>query len=316
MKFNHKLRSIVLLVLLMSTIKTFAQYESEDDPNDPANFKRHKGFYVGVFLGGYVPNKYTAASYNGYGFDLDGNKNSFVDSWMYQKIHIQYGGEGTLSTQPDQIAVALGVDPGATSPKEWSFDQSDMPDHMKYAAGFLLGINGYYAINKKNGVLLNINFVKLNVTGSFTMGRRKKNSSSTATDSVLTFGIVGSEQRILFQLGYQLMLTNSQKTNFFVEAGVNVNSTHFLKNDIEINNLAINLVDNSNQIQYPTNTYYIRRPNKMGLGVFAGFGVDLVVGKRYTAQIVYDAAYDKINIGPDPKLKLQHAVGVRLYYRL
>lgn len=313
MNLNKTLRITTLLILLLSSTQTFAQFESEDDPNDPVNFKRHKGFHVGAYMGGYIPNRYSANNYNGYGFDLDGNKNNFEQSWINQKIKYQYGGYGT--NNPDQIALALGVDPGA-NPKEWSFDESDMPNHMKYQFGFLLGINTQYLLNKRNGILLNVNFVKLNITGSFTMYAKPPSNSSQINQAIKTFGIVGSEQRVLFQLGYQRLLTDNQKTNFFIEGGVNVTSTQFLKNEIQINNLTIDLVTNYNQVAYPSQTYFIRKPSKTGIGAFTGLGLDLVIGKRWLSQIIYQPTYEKINIGIDPKLKLQHSIGIRLYYRL
>jgi len=297
--------------MLLVSLQTFAQYESEEDPEDPTNFMRHKGFHIGAYFGGYIPNKYTASNYDGYGFDLNGNKNNFENSWMYQKIVNQYG--GGYASQPDQVALALGVQ---SNPKEWQFTESDMPNRMKYEGGFLLGINSQYAINKKNAILLNINFVKLTITGSFNMERKKKNSSSSDFDSVLTFGIVGGEQRVLFQLGYQRILTNYQKTNFFIEGGVNVTYTKFEKNQIEINNLTIDLVSNTNQFQNPSLTYDIPILRKTGIGFFAGLGLDLVVGRRWNAQIVYQPTYEKVNIGIEPKLKPQHSFGVRAYYRL
>ena len=314
MKVYKNLRIITLLLLLLCTINALAQDVNEDEDNLPENFRRQKGFHIGAFLGGYVPNKYTAYNYDGYGFDLDGNKNNFDNSWIRQKIEIQYGGrDGT--NQPDQIAIALGVDPGA-NPKEWAFEETDMPSNMKYQFGFLLGVNTQYLINAKNGIVLNANFAKLIVTGNFTMYAKPPSNSSQINKAIKTFGIVGGEQRLLLQLGYQRILGNNQKNNFFIEGGVNVTSSKFDKNEIQINNLTIDLASNYNQIQYPSTTYYIRKPSKTGIGVFAGFGLDLVIGKKVIGQIVYQPSYEKINIGINPKLKLQHSAGLRVYYRL
>ncbi len=308
----HSLSSIFFIIIYLTiSIGAFAQYESEDDPNDPVNFTRHKGFHAGAYLGGCFPNNYSAANFDGYGFN-DENKNNFQNSWMNQKINFQFGGGNGL---PDQIALALGVDQGAI-PKEWRFTESDMPTYMKYEYGLLLGVNTLYAFNKRSGVVLNLNFVKLNATGSFTMQVDKQLSSPATYDSILTFGIVGTEQRLLFQLGYQFLLTKHQKTNFFVEGGINVTSTQFLKNSIQINNLNIDLIAEYNQQAYPGSTAYVYQPSKAGLGYYAGLGLDLVVGKRVVGQIVYQPSYEKINIGYEPKLTLQHSVGLRLYYRL
>lgn len=308
-----KISLAILLLIVFNFHPAFSQYEGEDDPNDPANFKRHKGLHVGAFLGGYLPNKYSAANYDGYGFDLDGNRNTFENSWINQKIKYQYG--GYYPGQEDQIAKALGVDPGA-DPKEWTFDKTDMPTNMKYQFGFLFGLNTQYLINKKNGIVLNANFVKLNVTGNFTMGTKPASNSSQINQAIKTFGIVGAEQRVLFQLGYQRLLGNNQKTNFFAEGGVNVTSSRFEKNEIQINTLTIDLASNFNQVNNPSVTYYIRKPSKTGIGAFAGLGLDLVIGRKVLGQIVYQPTFEKINIGVDPKLKLQHSAGLRIYYRL
>lgn len=313
MKLCHLIKITALFLLVFCNLKSFAQYEGEDDPADPANFKRQRGFHAGAFLGGYIPNKYTAQNYDGFGFDLDGNRNNFENSWMNQKIKYQYG--GYYLSQQDQIAKALGVDPGA-SPKEWTFDETDMPSNMRYQFGFLFGVNTIYMINKKNGIVLNANFVKLNVTGNFTIWTKPASSSSQINKAIKTFGIVGGEQRLLLQLGYQRLLTDNQKTNFFIEAGANITSTQFLKNEIQINSLKIDLVSNYNQLYYPTTTYYVRKPSKTGVGAFAGFGLDLVIGKNTVGQVLYQPTFEKINMGFDPKLKLQHSAGFRVYYQI
>ena len=74
------------------------------DGDSPAPIKNGKGFHVGVYLGSFFANKYTSSLYDGYGYDVDGAKNDFLNSFMYRRIVIDYGGG---NSQTDQVAVAL-----------------------------------------------------------------------------------------------------------------------------------------------------------------------------------------------------------------
>ena len=62
----------------------FAQEYNADGSEVGTSFNR-KGFHIGLYLGGYFSNQYTAKLYDGYGFDADGNRNEFNSSFMYNK---------------------------------------------------------------------------------------------------------------------------------------------------------------------------------------------------------------------------------------
>ena len=95
MKFYLKLKYFFLIIgLLASFTKLEAQeYEpSERDTTGQSAFIPHKGFHAGLFVGAFWANKYTAYLYDGYGFDQNGQRNTFNNSILYNQIVNVYGG--------------------------------------------------------------------------------------------------------------------------------------------------------------------------------------------------------------------------------
>jgi hypothetical protein len=306
MKAYKKIKICLLLVLITSTYM-LAQETEVTEPVDSANTENIKRFHAGLYVGSYFANNYTASAYDGYGFNIDGGKNDFLNSLMYQKIIMQHGG---INNQPDQIAQELNVDHS-----DWTFNESDMPVNMHYTPAFLIGLNCRYAVTRKNIVLLNLNTSKVNVTGNFTIYTKPPSNSTQINKSVLTFPITGSENRLMVQLGYQRLVGNSEQFNFFYEAGLLVTLARIDKNWININKLKIDLFEPYNQAQYPS-SYPVANNTRAGVGAFAGCGLNLTLNPKWILQVLYTPTYENINAGLEPKLKLQHAIGLRGYYNL
>jgi hypothetical protein len=300
-----KYRIINISLLLALFIQPSIAQESGSEETEERAPLKTKGLNLGLHLGCYFANKYTAKLYDGYGFDVDGKRNSFENSFMYNKIVLEYGGG---YGQPDLIAQALGVQHG-----EWTFNESDMPVNMRYAPAFLIGLAGRYSVDKNNAILLNINACKLNITGNFTITTLPPTNSTQINKSIKTGSIKGVEQRLFFQVGYQRLFGESEKMNFLLEGGLHVTLAKFDKNEILIaETLLIDLTSYYYQPGYPA--YAVRKPIGVGFGAFAGLGVNFNVNELCKLQFVYNPSYEGVNIGPDPKLKLQHGVGLRIFY--
>lgn len=298
----------VLTVLLLTGLfsgSSFAQEESTDDEHKV--YKKSK-FLTGLFVGAYQANQYTAAAYNGYGYDLEGNQNNFQNSLMVQKIKREYGGG---YGQTDQVAQALGVDPG-----QWEFNESDMPTNMRYAPAIMLGLNFRLPLSKRSAVTFNLNFSKLNVNGEFTMTLIKPQNPNPAINSnIRVFPIRGTEQRLLFQLGFQQIFGKLNKTNVFGELGINGTLAKYNSNFININGLQIDLTYYLNQALYPASSP-ARRPVGFGIGAYAALGINFNLNEKFDMQILYSPSHELVKIGNNPTLKLQHAGGLRIYYKI
>ncbi len=291
-----------LLFLLFFSICVFSQEESKKPK------KKKSKFQSGLYLGSYFANKYTAGLYDGYGYDADGNKNNFSNSFMFRRIVLELGG---LSGQTDYVAQALGVGPG-----EWSFDQTDMPLNMKYIPAFMVGVNLHYSVTKKDALFLNANACRLILNGNFTIiiTTPPIGPQPPGYQNIQTFGIMGGEQRVEFQAGYRRILGEDEVVNVFIEGGPTLNMTKYLRNQAYINSLHIDLVSFYSQTYYPT--YRARYLSGMGLGAFAGLGVNIRANTHWTLQLLYSPSFEKINIGEEPKYKFQQGAGLRAFYTL
>ena len=102
---------------------------------------------------------------------------------------------------------------------------------------------------------------------------------------------------------------------------MNVTITKFDKNYILINNITtptslnIDLTASYSSIN-GYGAYVTKKPIGAGLGAFAGLGVNLDMSTKWTIQLGYNPTLDRINIGDNPRLKLQNAVGLKAYYKL
>ncbi len=292
-----------VFILLIISSNAFSQDDQDEEEIRPG---RKSKFLTGFYVGSYFANKYSASTYNGYGFDLEGNRYSFENSLMNQKINLEYGyGRGNY----DYIAEAIGVDQ-----RQWVFAESDMPVNMRYVPGIMVGFNFKVPVDSKSAFLFNVNGSKIGVEGNFTITTLRPPTANPANNNnIQTFPIKGAEQRLMFQLGFQHLLGDDEKLNFFLEAGFVGTLSKFDRNMIYINNLQIDLTYYLNQTQYAA-PGPARRPVGFGVGAFAGFGANVNINPKFTLQLLYNPSYEKVNIGTGPKLKLQNALGLRVYY--
>jgi len=307
MIFRYKPLILIGVALLGLSAGAFAQ---DNDADDAGNAPQRKPkFHIGFYTGAYFANKYSAAAYNGYGFDVNGHQYPFSSSFMYQKIINEYGGG---YGQTDYIAQALGVDP-----HQWSFTESDMPVNMHYLTTILVGFNTKLPVKKKTAIIANVNATKINVEGNFTITTLLLNNTNNPAynSNIKVFTITGQEQRLQFQLGVQQILGSDDKLNFFMEAGFMGTLAKFSKNMVYINNLQIDLTYYNNQAIYPS-PGPTKVPVGFGIGAFIGAGMNVDINPKFTIQFLYTLSHEKINIGVNPTLKLQNGLGMRVYYNI
>ena len=305
MKKSFFLKSLFLLFILFLTKASFAQ-DAGNDVGVRGKGKYSKGFHFGLFCGALFANSYSAGLYDGYGLNADGYKNDFANSHMAEKILNEYGGGNGL---PDRIAPALNCNHA-----DWAFDQTDMPINMRYNAAIMVGLNMNYQVTPNDAFILNVNGSKLTANGDFTIQVNDPTVGVGSPPLLRTFPIIGGEQRLVFNLGYQRIFGEASQFNFFMEGGLTCTMTKFMTNTININGLIIDL-----NTYYDTRGYvYYQQKNLTGIGwgAFAGLGFNINISPKWQVQLVYDPSYEKVNIGVDAKNTFQHTAGLRAYYKL
>jgi hypothetical protein len=241
MNFKLNVSYSILLVILFLKSNTINAQEYEpsiqDTANQSSNYVVGKGFHLGLYVGAYWANRSTAYIYDGYGFDQNGQRNTFANSILREQLVNVYGG-GNGGT--DLIAQLLNV-----ASTDWYFRETDMPFNLRYTTTYLLGLNMRYQINKKAGITLNINASKLIVNGKFTIGTTGNSLGSGSGTGLVNqakihqFTITGAEQRLMFQLGYQRIIGKHEKLNLMVEGGLNVTLSKAQKNQAFLNLLIL-----------------------------------------------------------------------------
>lgn len=306
------LKQSLLLALLICTGTVQAQ-DDWNESDSTASATPHKGFHAGLFIGAFWANGQTAYLYDGYGFDENGQRNSFNNSILYNQIVNVYGNGNN-----DMIALLLNV-----NHTDWQFTQNDMPFNLRYTTTYLVGFNSRYQFRKRQNITININGTKLAVNGKFTITTNNNSGgfqTPGAASRINQFTIVGAEQRLMFQFGYQRILGKNEKVNFVVEGGLNIIMSKAQKNQALLysdlyngaNNIAIDLMSVYNTPPY--NYYSARYLIGVGIGAFGGIGLNLNLNPRYSVQLLYNPSYDRIALGYAPEFKLQHGCGLRVYY--
>ena len=300
--------SALLLVLLVLARGTCVAQDDEETGSDRSTSKRSK-LRVGLYVGTLFPASSSASIYDGWGYDIYGNRNDFSNSFMNRSINYVYG--GNVTGQHDYIADALGVSHG-----EWTFDESDMPSDITYSIAFVLGAHAGFSIDGKNSIVFNFSSAKLTTNGAFTITviNTSPQSQLPGYQDIRTFGIEGSEQRSVFQLGLQHIFGEEGGFNFFAEGGAVCTVSKFLKNQIAINSLTIDLGNYYSQPQYGE----FRKKNLLGtgFGVWTGCGFTSGSDARTIFQFVYNPSMEVIAIRENSSFSLQHYIGVRIYYNI
>ncbi|MGZ4034208.1 MAG: hypothetical protein ACXVPY_05325 [Bacteroidia bacterium] len=302
------LKLTALFLLLMNVSVSVAQDNNNGDDAPPTGKLKH--WKVGIYVGSYFANKYTASAYDGYGFDLNGNRNTFEYSYMNEKINNEYGGGYGY---PDQIAAALNVNPRNSASPGWvAITEDDMPTNMHYTPSFMFGIEGRYSVDKRNAIEVNLNVAKVNSNGNFTITTTPPTGSTQVNNSIQTFGIRGVEQRLLLQLGFCHLVGQNPNVQLLLEGGINGTYAEFQKNEVLINSLRIDLTGFYDYQGIQAN--YTKKPRGFAMGAYGGIGMNLSMNDNYTVQLVYNPTYEGIKIVAQSRYKLQNAIALRAYY--
>jgi hypothetical protein len=239
--------------------------------NDSTKHKKKNtdGLYIGVNLGFYKANRYTASYYNGSGVN---NVDSTINNtYNYPKIK-----ESLI----------------------YDFSLAQLPAKMHYSPAFLLGVYFKYAI-KNSGIIIQFNIAKLRANDVFTLIIDDPNNFSSEP-VYKQESIQGIEQRASIDVGYSYTFNPRSNYRPFLQFGGNLTSTKFLDNKIKIENLQYSITN------YRF-SYYKLEQGGVGFGAFAGGGMNLIFNESISIMPTLNIYYTHAKMGPLTKPKFNYS---------
>lgn len=235
------MKILSLLTILLVSATAFAQYE---DPDSISRLQLHMG------VGFYMANDDLAVYYSG----ADNNRFNQVLTNSYTEA---------------QIRESLGG---------FDFSLLEAPANFIYRnqVSFLLG--GAYNVNKNWSVIAQLQQVKLEAAGTFTLRVERSNQQNNNQDYIEQCSILGKERRSHFQLGGAWRTPLNPSFYFKIGAGLDINTTEVLENKIYIGNSEFSLPaatinqPNAGEITTSGLGFFIMPDisyeNQKGLGIF------------------------------------------------
>jgi len=244
------------------------------------------GLYLGGNIGFYFANKSTAGYYNGSSINN-------VDSVLKDGGTPLY-----VSRNYQAIREALGD-------YDFEFDPADLPQDMKYNTAINIGFLAKYHLNNNFGLLVVFNYTKLKSVGGFPITVLGRLDPGTIGDSYEQCAIYGFEERINFDVGIFRSFRLEPNFNWYVEGGLNINDTELLENKIQVAGLEFSLAN-------PYYTMYNLKQGGIGMGLFLGTGLQLVLGNHISFDPGISCYFTRINLGNESPYKTQFAPYIRI----
>ncbi len=294
---------------LVSSFSMQAQvynWADEETPKEPIVLEELQGLVIGLNLGFYQANPNTAGIYGGYGFDREGARLGFAQSWLNQ----------ALTGNPEFIrrtSTAVGLAEG-----EWLFEESDMPGEMRFRPSFMWGAHFRYLLNPDFGFFVEINGTNPVTIGEFTIQTPAINPIGQV-GSLQAFRIRGEEQRLMFAVGAHRVIGRKERERQgkstgvlpIIDFGINTTLAQFEESFIDLGEIVgpVDLTIFYQQQGIPIDQARIL--SGVGFGGFAGGGVQIHLGADIMIDLIYRASFEQVRLGEWNERGFQHIFALR-----
>jgi len=183
------------------------QDDDDDDDDDEGGIP----VLVGIQVGTYFANKASANYYNGTAEDLNG---FLVIDRIFENPNSRR-----------DIMDVTGLTDSQLENSSFEFNYN-----MNYDIGFLVGFQSYFGISKRMWIMLDINFVQLNVSSVISL---LVNDPNLPNDDVTKLPVHGQEQRFFIDLGAHWIL-GQRDLKGYLEVGGNFLSAKVKNNEFDV----------------------------------------------------------------------------------
>jgi len=258
----------------------WAEFEDEIDSIPRWDF--------GINLGVYFPNKYSANFYNGNPDNINNVNYVMSNKYWYQEIK-------NLLHATDTIFVL------------------EYPADMHYQVAFTGGLFVRFNFNRKNGIFLEANYTQLKANDVVTL---EVDPMPFATfPDIRTIPIMGTEARVMVDLGYQRSFPLKSKIYFFLQGGGIMCYTRVLKSVFLVEDREYNLIDVYGSQGYIPNsnsqTYNINQ-SAFGFGAYFGGGAGFPLTDLFGMEPGFSIQYYPVNLEKYPRWNPSYSIYLRI----
>ncbi len=278
-----------------------------EEPDEPLELENLHGFVVGLNIGFYQANSNTASIYNGYGFDREGERNTFANSWLNRYLN-------QSPQRRAQIGETMNI-----GPQEWSFDESDMPNEMTFRPAFMWGAHFRYHLNPDFAFFAEVGGANPVTVGEFTITNNTAAPGQLQAERINRFQIRGEEQRLLLTLGMRQVIGRKERERQgksvgflpLIEFGLNSTFVSFEESFISMpppigtGDLTVFFTPQGFQ------TEEARNLTGIGFGAFGGLGGQIFLGGHIMVDLVYRPSFEHVRLGAWDERSFQHQLLVR-----
>ena len=263
------------------------QKEEEEDPN-PFPLRRVE---FGLNFGAYFANKYSANFYNGSPGNVNNLKFLMSNIYTYR-----------------QIKTALGLSENDFIEIPADGYAMNMHYNVAFSGGLFVRIN----LNRKNSFFLQANYAKLRAADVVSI---KVNPATYLTfDNIMLEPVIGSEGRVMIDLGYQRSFPLKSRINLFVQAGATMCYTQviesiFVAEGTEFN--LINIYGDNGQQPYNDQTFTVNQ-NAFGFGGYLGIGADIPLTDMFGIEPGFFMHYYPTNLSGYTDFKTSFGLYLRI----
>jgi len=258
---------------------------------DTKQKKIYHAWTVGLNLGMYWGNKYTANFYNGSENNLN-NISRIVFDPNYARVEI----ENAIN---HQYADYVGY--------EWNFTSGgghksgiEIPYEMSYKISTLIGLYGAYNINRTSRIFVQFNYTRLKTNSAFNI---HWDDGFITQDNFYQCAIMGEEERYLIDLGFSKEWFVEENISIYTEIAAHINNSRARQNRIQINKLEYSIMNTGYNFYDPNgslNTQNLNiREGGLGYGAMAGVGLRLYFSEFLSIEPGFEIYYNSINLVGD-----------------
>ncbi len=254
-----------------------AQITSEDQDDE------YSGMEAGLNVGVYFANRITANFYNGAGNEDEMNS---ADKIIYNEYYredinevLEQNGYRYLLVEDEYHA--------------------EYPTNMTYLPSIYAGLTGRYWLNRTFAISASMNYSRLTTTDNFVIyNDNNAMPPSNKEDQYIIGTIAGQEDRINIDLGIINSFALSDRVNFIMEYGLNINNTLVIFNKIDIYGLVLDIkykgpydyIPGGNMPQYEF------RQGGIGYGAYFTPGLQFNFKENISVDLVSQMYYTYIDL--------------------